>query len=148
MPSDHLRDCEDLHWELTELGVDHACGLVSLLRVIGGRLGVGELPDVVDVMINPSDAPRVSIPGVTIEFSLVPNVQGRAVYVGGAPFASLEDLVVSVVVNRGIPWYLGLVRKLLSNGGVRESLNWEWVYEILDRFNAKAEFMGLVGDLV
>ncbi|MFB6469619.1 MAG: hypothetical protein TU36_000025 [Vulcanisaeta sp. AZ3] len=139
-------NCEEVHWRLVDLGVDHACGLVCLLRVIGGRIGIIALPSVMDVMVS-NDTERVknALGGsVVVERSLVPNLSSRAILIGSAPYASLEDLIVSVVVNEQLTWYVELVRELLSIGNVREGLRWGWINEVLDRYGVKRKFLSLI----
>ncbi len=134
--------CEDAHWMLIELSVDHACGLASLLKVIGRRLGIFDIPDVIDVMIygDYDLVKRVLGGSVVIEKSLVPGLSQRAILMGGIPYASIEDLVVSAVVNEDIPWYVGIIRELMMNANVRNSLRWEWINEVLSRFGVRELF--------
>ncbi|WP_054849362.1 hypothetical protein [Vulcanisaeta sp. JCM 14467] len=134
--------CYDVHWRLVELNVDHACGLASLLRVIGGRLGVFNVPEVVDVMVYGNyEMVKQALGGsVVIERSLVPGISSRAILIGSVPYASIEDLVVSTIVNADIPWYVGIIRELMANVNVRNSLRWEWINEVLSRFGVKELF--------
>ena len=134
--------CHDVHWRLVELNVDHACGLASLLRVIGVRLGVFNVPEVVDVMVYGNyEMVKQALGGsVVIERSLVPGISSRAILIGSVPYASIEDLVVSTVVNADIPWYVGIIRELMANVNVRNSLRWEWINEVLSRFGVKELF--------
>jgi hypothetical protein len=138
--------CGDVHWRLVELNVDHACGLISLLKVIGGRLGITDIPDFVDVMVHGSAEPVKEVLGssIVIEQSLVPNLASRAILIGGVPYASLEDLVVSVVVNEE-PWYVGIIREILGRDSVRRNLRWEWINEVLSRYGAGDRFQRLTG---
>ena len=134
--------CDEVHWRLVELNIDHACGLASLLKVIGKRLGVFNVPDVIDIMIygNYENAEQALNGLVIIERSLVPGLFSRAVLIGGVPYASIEDLIVSVVVNEDIPWYVSIIRELMRNPNVRNSLRWEWINEVLNRFGVKELF--------
>ena len=134
--------CTDIHWRLVELGVDHACGLASLLRAIGNRLGIFDVPNVIDVMVYGAHDTVKSALGsyVVVERSLVPELSSRAILIGGVPYASIEDLIVSVVVNTDTPWYVELVRELLMNDWVRGNLRWEWVNEVLSRFGVRDVF--------
>ncbi|MGC8606625.1 MAG: hypothetical protein ACP5GZ_02745 [Vulcanisaeta sp.] len=139
-------DCEDVHWRLVELNVDHACGLASLLKVIGRRLGVFDVPDILDVMIY-GDYESVSQAlggSVVIERSLVPGLFSRAILIRSIPYASIEDLVVSIVINWDIPWYVAIIKELMRNINVRSSLRWEWINETLNRFG----FMGLFNKII
>lgn len=138
-------DCGAIHWRLVELGVDHACGLASLLRVMGRRLGITEVPGFVDVMVHGDvDFVKAVLGGsVVIERSLVPNLFSRAVLISTVPYASLEDLVVSVVVNDD-PWYVDTVRELLGRDNVRLNLRWEWINEVLARYGVRERFEELV----
>jgi hypothetical protein len=138
--------CGGVHWRLVELNVDHACGLISLLKVIGGRLGITDIPDFVDVMVHGSAEPVKEVLGssIVIEQSLVPNLASRAILIGGVPYASLEDLVVSVVVNEE-PWYVGIIREILGRDSVRRNLRWEWINEVLSRYGAGDRFQRLTG---
>jgi hypothetical protein len=138
--------CGGVHWRLVELNVDHACGLISLLKVIGGRLGITDIPDFVDVMVHGPAEPVKEVLGssIVIEQSLVPNLASRAILIGGVPYASLEDLVVSVVVNEE-PWYVGIIREILGRDSVRRNLRWEWINEVLSRYGAGDRFQRLTG---
>ncbi len=60
------------------------------------------------------------------------------------PYASIEDLVVSVVINGDIPWYAALIKELIRNANVRNSLRWEWINEVLNRFNAVEIFNRII----
>ena len=134
--------CEDVHWRLVELNVDHACGLASLLRIIGRRIGVIDVPDITDVILynNREDILNALSGQVVVERALVPNLFSRAVLVGGVPYASIEDLVVSVVLNEDNPWYVDTVRRLLRIDSVREGLRWTWINEVLDRYGVRDRF--------
>ncbi len=58
----------------------------------------------------------------------------RAILIGSIPYASIEDVIVSVVVNRDLPWYIAIIRELMRNNNVRNNLRWEWINEVLNRF--------------
>ncbi|WP_054853016.1 hypothetical protein [Vulcanisaeta distributa] len=140
--------CSEVHWRLVELNMDHACGLASILKVIGERLGILSIPDVVDVMVygNYETAKQVLGNSVVLERSLVPGgLFSRSILIGGIPYASIEDLVVSVVVNGGdVPWYVDIVRELMRNNNVRNSLRWEWINEVLSRFGVTRIFNEII----
>ncbi|WP_054842690.1 hypothetical protein [Vulcanisaeta distributa] len=138
--------CDDVHWRLVELNIDHACGLASLLKIIGERLGIFDVPDVVDVLIYGDHEFVKQVLGsyVVIERSLVPDLFSRSVLIKGIPYASIEDLVVSVVVNSDIPWYVSLIKELIRNTNVRSGLKWEWINEVLNRFGAMEVFNKLI----
>ncbi|WP_054857270.1 hypothetical protein [Vulcanisaeta sp. JCM 16159] len=138
--------CSEVHWRLVELNMDHACGLASILKVIGERLGILSIPDVVDVMVygNYETAKQVLGNSVVLERSLVPGLFSRAILIGGIPYASIEDLIVSVVVNGDTPWYVDIVRELMRNNNVRNSLRWEWINEVLSRFGVTRIFNEII----
>ncbi|WP_243671489.1 hypothetical protein [Vulcanisaeta sp. JCM 16161] len=68
--------CDEVHWRLVELNIDHACGLASLLKVIGERLGIFDVPDVIDVMVyGDHESVRQALgSSVIVERSLVPGL--------------------------------------------------------------------------
>ncbi|GAB6947981.1 hypothetical protein JCM16161A_21110 [Vulcanisaeta sp. JCM 16161] len=138
--------CDEVHWRLVELNIDHACGLASLLKVIGERLGIFDVPDVIDVMVyGDHESVRQALgSSVIVERSLVPGLFSRAVLIRSIPYASIEDLVVSVVINGDIPWYAALIKELIRNANVRNSLRWEWINEVLNRFNAVEIFNRII----
>ena len=138
--------CDEVHWRIVELNIDHACGLASLLKIIGERLSIFGVPDVVDVMVYGNyDTVKHALGGsVIIERSLVPGLFSRAILIGGIPYASIEDLVVSVVVNTDIPWYVAIIKDLMRNSNVRNNLRWEWINEVLSRFGV----MGLLNKII
>ncbi|WP_243680498.1 hypothetical protein [Vulcanisaeta souniana] len=66
--------CDEVHWRLVELNIDHACGLASLVKIIGGRLGIFNIPNIIDVMVyNSYETVNHALGGsVVVERSLVP----------------------------------------------------------------------------
>ncbi|BDR92564.1 hypothetical protein [Vulcanisaeta souniana] len=128
--------CDEVHWRLVELNIDHACGLASLVKIIGGRLGIFNIPNIIDVMVyNSYETVNHALGGsVVVERSLVPGLLSRAILIGSIPYASIEDVIVSVVVNRDLPWYIAIIRELMRNNNVRNNLRWEWINEVLNRF--------------
>ncbi|WP_243671490.1 hypothetical protein [Vulcanisaeta sp. JCM 16161] len=52
--------------------------------------------------------------------------------------------MVSVVINGDIPWYAALIKELIRNANVRNSLRWEWINEVLNRFNAVEIFNRII----
>ncbi|ADN49725.1 hypothetical protein [Vulcanisaeta distributa] len=138
--------CNEVHWRLVELNIDHACGLASLLKVIGKRLGVFDVPNIIDVMIygNHEIVKQALGNTVIVERALVPGLLSRAILIGGIPYASIEDLVVSVTVNKDMPWYVGIIRELMANPNVKNSLRWEWINEVLNRFGVAELFNKII----
>ncbi len=138
--------CSDVHWMLIELNIDHACGLASLLKVIGKRLGVFNVPNITDVMVygNHEIVKQALGNTVIVERALVPGLLSRAILIGGIPYASIEDLVVSVTVNEDIPWYVDIIKELMANPNVKNSLKWEWINEVLNRFSVTGFFNKII----
>lgn len=128
------------------MNIDHACGLASLLKVIGKRLGVFDVPNIIDVMIygNHEIVKQALGNTVIVERALVPGLLSRAILIGGIPYASIEDLVVSVTVNKDMPWYVGIIRELMANPNVKNSLRWEWINEVLNRFGVAELFNKII----
>ena len=128
------------------MNIDHACGLASLLKVIGGRLGIFNIPNIVDIMVYDSyDTVNQALgDSVVVERSLVPGLLSRAILIGSIPYASIEDIIVSVVVNRGLSWYIAIIRELMRNSNVRNSLRWEWINEVLNRFGVARNFNEII----
>ncbi len=128
------------------MNIDHVCGLASLLKVIGKRLGVFDVPNIIDVMVygNHEIVKQALGNTVIVERALVPGLLSRAILIGGIPYASIEDLVVSVTVNEDIPWYVGIIRELMANPNVKNSLRWEWINEVLNRFGVAELFNKII----
>jgi hypothetical protein len=143
-----MRKCggelEELHWRLNEAGIDHAAGLLSTLSKIAHRLGLNPPRDGLDfqVYVGQIDAVHEILGGIIVEPALVPNLASRAVLMCGVPHASLEDLVVSVVLNADKQWYIDTVRRIIELLG--SSLNWEWIMETLHRFKQASIFKRLI----
>jgi len=141
-----LRRCgelEELHWRLNELGIDHAAGLLRTLSIIAPRFGLGEINDRVDFQVHYSQVDRAkSVGSFIVEPALVPNLASRSILICGVPHASIEDLVVSVVLNNDKPWYVAAVSNLVHVIG--DYLDWEWIMEVLHRFDKLSDFKRLL----
>ncbi len=121
-----------------------------MIRVMGRRIGVNIEGDIVDVFVYNGDYERaLGILGnsVIIERGLVPNVHSRIVMAGGVPHASLEDIIVSSLLNLDLPWYINAVKSILASR-ISQNLRWEWIYEVLTRFGMYDEFKRLFGTYV